>query len=155
MGDERIIAIESKLTEYLSPEEEGRTFESRSSYERKIRDDRRRGQWFRAIDKFDGQFRHLNFAQLVKHALALAREPKDKKVTLLYLYWEPQNWCDFDVFREHRQEVACFSDFVAGGFPRFRFMSYRDLWAAWEKTAEPVWLKGHCARLRARYGVRL
>ncbi len=62
MGDEYIVAIKSKLTEYLSAEEKGHAFESRSSYEKKIRDARRRGRWFRAIDKFDNQFRHLDFA---------------------------------------------------------------------------------------------
>ena len=85
----------------------------------------------------------------------MARELKGRNVTLLYLYWEPQNWRDFDVFCKHRREIACFSNFVEGGFPRFRTMRYRDLWDAWEKPAQPAWLKDHCARLRARYDICL
>ena len=80
---------------------------------------------------------------------------KGKDVTLLYPYWEPKNWSEFDLFHDHQDEVARFSRYVEGSFPRFRAMSYQELWDVWEKLAQPAWLKTHLANLRARYDVCL
>ena len=158
-GDEHIIAIESKLIEYTSPKKQcfAKKPSEYDAYDKNICDDRRCGPWFRAICEFDGKFEYLNFGQLIKHALALARELKGKDVTLLYLYWEPKNWgeAEFELFLDHQDEIARFSRYVEGGFPRFKAMSYWKLWDAWEKLEEPVWLKDHLANLRARYDVCL
>jgi hypothetical protein len=69
--------------------------------------------------------------------------------------WEPLDADREPVMLAHRRETARFASLVAGGFPAFRAQSYRDLWAAWQQTARPAWLKDHTDNLRARYGVCL
>ena len=56
---------------------------------------------------------------------------------------------------EHRQEISDFSGRVAGGFPEFRAMSYRELWRDWESGQPPDWLRAHLQRLRARYEIAI
>ena len=76
----------------------------------------------------------------------------DRRVTLLYLYWEPQNAGDYPVFEEHRSETAAFAERVAGSDLAFEAMTYNDLWSSWEETAAP-WLGAHLRDLRSRYAV--
>jgi len=153
-GPAGVVAVESKLTEPLQPT--APCFSPR--YAGQIWDERRAGVWFGAMETVLAQpdsFSALDVAQLVKHALGLARCFKEQRTTLLYLYWEPLGAERETVILAHRREIERFARLVTGGFPTFRAQSYRELWAEWQQAARPAWLEDHVGNLRARYGVSL
>jgi len=153
-GPAGVVAVESKCTEHLAPKEP--RFSPR--YAEEICDERREGPWFRAMEAVldrPNSFALLDVAQLIKHAFGVARCFKGRPVTLFYVYWEPLDADRHPILRQHRAEIEHFARLVAGGFPTFSAQSYRDLWAAWQETAQPKWLRDHAAKLRARYAVSL
>jgi len=153
-GPAGVVAVESKCTEHL--EREMPSFSP--AYGERIRDERRSGVWFRAMETIlakPAEFGFLDVAQLIKHAFGLARCFSARPTTLLYLYWEPLDADRHPIFRQHRCEILRFSDLVAGGFPAFRTQSYPELWRVWQDTAEPKWLREHAANLQARYAIPL
>jgi hypothetical protein len=48
-----------------------------------------------------------------KHYLGLSKSRPEKRITLLYAYWEPKNAGEFPEFIEHREEVEKFCELVA------------------------------------------
>lgn len=130
----------------------------RNSYERLLENDRLSGPWrdeMMEIRKGHQQYRYLNVAQPIKHALGLANSCVSKSVTLLYLYWEPKNAADLDEMNAHELELQSFKTRVAGGFPRFRATTYRHLWAQWKRMDRPTWLREHVDNLSRRYDVAI
>ena len=73
-----------------------------------------------------------------------------RKLTLLYLFWEPTNAALFEVFRKHRSEIDSFAGAVEGSSISFAWMTYLDLWREWD---EVVALRQHSANLCARYRI--
>ena len=149
----RVVAIESKCTEYLSPHP-GRFS---MSYRTRIRDARRRSTWFQEMQRLidaPHAYSCLDAAQLIKHALGLMYCYPDRRVTLVYLYWEPLNAVEPRVFEEHRREIAEFADRITGPGLAFESTTYNDLWSSWDETAPP-WLRTHLRDLRARYAVMI
>ena len=154
-ADDRVLAIESKCLEYLYPTRKPAWFAP--AYDTII-DQRAQSPWFRHIATLrenSERYRYLDAAQLIKHYLGLSHSEPTKSLTLLYLFWEPRNWQEFEVFRQHRAEIREFSDVVAGDRVRFEAFSYNDLWAEWEQMQMPGWLAAHLQRLKARYSVDL
>lgn len=152
-GADRVIAIESKFTEYLTPH----AAEFSPSYETGIRDDRRETGWFREMSRLietPRRYRWLDAAQLVKHAFGLMHCYPGRRLTLLYLYWEPLNAADYPLFEEHRRETAAFAQRTAGPQLAFEAITYNELWASWDAAA-PQWLSTHLRDLRARYAVTI
>lgn len=146
-----VVAIESKCTEYLGR----KTARFSARYESLI-DDHRDGGWataYRALKGNPKSFRFLDAAQLVKHYLGLRHTFKTGRLTLLYLYWEPQNPEDDETFKTHRDEIVAFAALVAGSSIEFRHRSYSQLWDAWSARKEPSWLAGHVRNLKQRYEV--
>ncbi len=155
-GQDAILAIESKCTEYLRAHKP----EFSPAYAEQIRDERRRSAWFEAmldVEAGKAEYRWLDVVQLIKHAFGLARHGKitNSRVHLLYLFWEPQNATDFPIFHEHRNEAERLAQSVAGAFPEFRWTTYADLWNEWTQADEPDWLATHVEALRTRYEVAL
>jgi hypothetical protein len=145
------IAVESKCLEYLTP----KTPVFSRSYDT-ITDARRDSPWFGLIDLLrtdPERYRHLDVAQLVKHALGLMRAPVIEDVTLLYLYWEPLNHADFAEFQSHREEIASVQTVLEGAKPMLRSISYAEMWAGWRKRDKEKWLNTHLDRLHERYAV--
>ena len=150
---DRVVAIESKCTEYLSPH----TARFSTSYLTRIRDGRRLSTWFRQMQRLIGAphtYSCLDASQLIKHALGLMYCYPDRQVTLLYLYWEPLNAVEHRVFGEHRREIAEFADRISGPCLAFEATTYNDLWSSWDETAPP-WLRTHLRDLRVRYAVTI
>lgn len=109
----RVVAVESKCTEYLSPH----TARFSPSYRTGIRDARRRSTWFQEMQRLIDAPRAygcLDAVQLVKHALGLMCCYPERRMTLLYLYWEPLKAVEHRVFAEHRREIAGFADRIVG-----------------------------------------
>ena len=78
------------------------------------------------------RYKHLDAAQLVKHALGLATEANRSGLApvLAYLYAEPQDGArDPSGFLAHRREIEDFHAVVAGGRVRFAACSWRG-WLA-------------------------
>jgi hypothetical protein len=92
-------------------------------------------------------------AQLVKQALALASHKPRSQATLVYLYWEPSNGKEFDLFVRHRAELKDLAQRVAGDRIGFEFQSFAALWHQWSVLADPPWLAPHARALIRRYDV--
>lgn len=156
-----VVGVESKLTEHLAPHGadrwrwEYRRTDTLAPLPEPWRDAIRRRATGPAVETF------LGAQQLLKHALALSRaaragafgrDPVD--LHLVYLYWEPADGDAIDEVRRHRAEVAAFAEEVAGDGLRFRALTHRELWEAWEGDSDaPAWLARHVAQLRQRYDV--
>lgn len=154
-GPQGVVGIESKLTETLG----AHTCNFSPDYDNEIRDDRRDHGWFREMHRLmkdKTRYKHLDAAQLIKHAFGLAHSFAGQPVTLLYLFWEPVNADAFAVFAAHRREIAEFSGRVAGPGPAFRAMSYPELWSRWrDRPALPAWLAAHLEQVTGRYLLRI
>lgn len=84
----------------------------------------------------DGSYapRHLDAAQLVKHAFGIRTQAdkKAKKGALVYLHAEPTTWpdgrtIDRQLVDRHRAEIQDFADRVAGTEVTFATVRYADL----------------------------
>jgi len=154
-GPNSVLAIESKLTEYLSAHRANFS----PAYEAQIRDARRDQGYFREMLRLQDRPDHytwLDAAQLIKHAFGLARSFPDRPVTLLYLFWEPANPNAGPEFAAHRDEIDEFRARVAGSSPAFEAMSYSELWQCWRDSAPtPGWLDEHLENLQGRYLVSI
>jgi len=152
-GPTDVVAVESKLTEFLSNKRASFSV----AYTRQIQDWRCSQGYFREMTRLIGapdSYRHLDAAQLIKHAFGLAHSFRDRRVSLLYLYWEPSDPEGSAVFAQHRQEIERFGALVSGSVPAFAAMSYPELWSLWRKDA-PDWLLSHLDQLAGRYLVQL
>jgi hypothetical protein len=150
----RVLAIESKCTEHLG----AKVAKFSHSYERLLRNSRQSEPWLAemmAIRAGHRRYRHLDAAQLIKHAFGLANCYESRRVTLLYLFWEPKNADSIEELTTHRRELEAFEGSVTGGAPRFQSMTYRQLWAEWESALTPAWLPDHVSALRARYDIAI
>ena len=151
---DKVLGIESKCLEYLSPKEA-----SFSSTYDKISDERNRSRWFQYIAVLQENsrlYRHLDVAQLIKHALGLSYTYAGKQQgppEILYMFWEPINWKNFDEFKRHRDEIEQFATAIHGDSLRFEALSYSELWDDWQTRPSPDWLSQHVKNLRGRYDV--
>ncbi|MEN3972307.1 hypothetical protein WJS89_06465 [Sphingomicrobium sp. XHP0235] len=148
-GPSGLVAVESKCIEYLSPKEA--KFSPR--YRDEIVDERRNSPWFaemiRLMEEERSSYRHLDVAQLIKHALGLSYR-QERDVTLVYVWWEPANADEFPVFAAHREEVRQFAARISGGALAFAAVSYPELWAQWAMSSDET-LQKHSANLQRRY----
>jgi hypothetical protein len=92
-------------------------------------------------------FVHLDAVQLIKHAFGLRSEVarsgrfRGKRPFLIYLHAEPPVWPDGtplepSFHRRHRDEIARFSEHVAGDEVAFMSMTYRDLLSSWTLSSD-------------------
>ena len=148
-SDTHVVAVESKLLEYLTPKE----VKFSRSYHRKHFPSAE-DCWWRVLEEYGRtrypRTRFLDVAQLVKHYLGLcSHDFGDKQVCLVYLFWEPQNTGDYaKLFNSHRSEIKELSEHVSDSRIRFLWKSYPELWDEW-KSAEIM--PGHIRKLRDRY----
>jgi hypothetical protein len=101
------------------------------------------------------QFRYVDAAALVKHAIGLGRTFPGRNSKLLYLFWEPLDGASHVCFGEHRAELDALAARVAGCSVGFAAQSFHELWADWERLSEPEWLRGIVTRLKFQYGVAI
>ena len=147
-----VVAVESKLLEYLRPKKP----EFSRAYDR-LAPPKSDSHWWRVYEEAKkGTEQHLDRAQLVKHYFGLnnfrEKNPEGPEQTLLYIFWEPLNWLDVKECRQHRDEVKTFAEAVSPSQIKFRWMTYNDLWEEWSAVPD---LGGHAHSLKARYEVRL
>jgi len=99
-----------------------------------------------------GRFRHVDAASLMKHAIGLSRTFPNHRMTLLYLFWEPEA-ADHIALHRHRAELGQLKRAVAESSVTLEAESFGELWAAWEAAVSAAWLRDMVAELRARYAV--
>lgn len=145
---ETIVAVESKCTEYLSGK---RQSPAQGYLDLAPAGDERTGSpCYAALAHVPGFF-HLDAYQLVKHYLGLSLTFPRRPVVLVYLFWEPRNTDEFEVFARHRAEVDRFAALVRGD-ESFEFvaLSYPEHWTDLDAAAAD-WLP----KLRQRYDVTI
>ena len=145
-----IIGVESKLSEYLTPKRP----KFSASYNRDNLKDIEDKWWELLEKKREGTSQYLDVAQLIKHYLGLRNQKNSHKcrTVLLYLFWEPTNWNEIEVFVKHRQEIKEVSEQVAGTSIEFVAQSYPELWSEWEDQIDLAY-REHLVNLRNRYMV--
>jgi len=150
-NDDSIIGIESKFTEYLKPKKPHFS----DSYQRN-KLPQAEDQWWNLLEKTkDGNPQYLDTAQLIKHYLGLCclnnKEGfANHKITLLYLFWEPENWKNYEIFKNHRKEIETFANQVKGSSVKFVAKSYPELWKEWRAQKD---ILVHVENLRNRYSL--
>jgi len=143
-----VVAVESKFLEYFSHKKP----RFKGSYTKKAFP-KAEERWLDLMERFrDGQPQYLDVAQLIKHYLGLSNTlgHAGQRITLLYLFWEPQNTDDHELFRDHRKELDEFSKDVEGTAVNFVYKSYPKLWAEWEEKGT---YKEHMRNLHKRYDI--
>lgn len=142
-GPGDLVGVEAKLTEHLAP---ARPRAWKPAYERPAMREELVGGWRALFDELlAGTWapRHLDAAQLVRHALSL-RGAGD----LVYLAWEPADGDAHAEVARHREEVARLVAAVGDAPPRLHATTWGAVLDGWQADAP-----GHVAALRARYDV--
>lgn len=141
-----VVGVESKFLEYLTPKKP----HFASSY-KKENLPQAEDCWLDLIVELKGtMLQALEAAQLVKHYLGLQNQYPDKKITLFYLFWEPRDWQNFELFRKHRKQIEFFVDKVKESEVSFAAQSYPELWDDCKKKE----ILGHPVTfLSERYGI--
>ncbi|MGD9874296.1 MAG: hypothetical protein AB7T27_08485 [Kiritimatiellia bacterium] len=145
-----VIGVESKFLEFLAPKQPKFT----DSYKPENLPQMEDTWWKLMCELKAGPEQYLDAAQLVRHYLGLRNQPeyKGKKIILLYIFWEPENWMDFPEYRRHREEVAAFQAKVKDSSVTFVWMSYPELWNQWEALGLSP---DHLREIRKRYLLKL
>lgn len=154
-GPEVVVAIESKLTEMLSPHSPRPWQKSISRPENLSL----LGDGWRATleDAIAGEYHasHLESGQLLRHALGVQRRHGTTPTHLIYAYWEPENPEDFPEIQRHRDEVAEFTKRVGDAAPQLHAVTHRAIIDSWDLPSAPDWLRAHCTAWRARYALTI
>jgi len=143
------VAIESKFLEYFDSKrpEFADAYKSMESVSEPC-------WWSVCVESWNGPAQQLDVAQLVKHYFGLRQFQKKIKeppsLTLLYLFWEPQNWQDIAECEQHRNQVIELEQRVAPSSISFRWRTYSQLWLEWMKFPQ---LSEHARNLKTRYEV--
>lgn len=100
---------------------------------------------------------YLDVAQLLKHSMGLINRASTRnkfifnkflsKPKLVYLYWQPTNWYNFDIYRKHEDEVADFKKRIEAVI-EFTPLSYSEFWKMYENDGN---FGAHVQNVKARY----
>lgn len=84
---------------------------------------------------------YLDVAQLIKHGIGIIKKAQTKykfilnamitQPILVYIYWQPNNWYNHDIFRKHADEIEIFKKKIQP-FLTFIPLSYLDFWKSYE-----------------------
>ncbi|MAS96106.1 MAG: hypothetical protein CMO55_23130 [Verrucomicrobiales bacterium] len=112
---------------------------------------------YEAVAFGEVSFSSLDAAQLLKHALGIVcyrnhAGAVPSSLYLGYVFWEPENWRDFRIFRQHREELEQFSALIERSKVEFRPLSYLDLWDSWRSRSES---RTHALSVERRYRLTL
>jgi len=150
-----LIGVESKRFE---PFRDTKAVSLSSAYDQPV--------WGERMDRFAAMrdslrsgklcFRHVDAAQLVKHAFGLVTEARrlSRRPVLFYIYAEPNerngHRISAEDHRRHRDEIGTFMQFTAGDEVTFLSSSYRR----WIEDAQPMAdAKAHLAHLQQHFGL--
>lgn len=146
-----VVGIESKMLEFLNlklPDQKNSLgkYVARPEYLRYLP-----SGYLDILEFYRKESKQLNLdvSQLLKHGMALIKLGKDlgKHPVLVYLYWLPTNWFQFQVYHSHLAEIQEFKVFVSP-FIEFHALSYLDLWTHYQSDPS---FGGHFLQVRGRY----
>ena len=143
------VAVESKCTEWM--EVTKAVFSP--SYD-SLLPSHGHSPWFKQMEQLrdaPDRYRFLDAAQLIKHAFGLLNRYGAIKARLVYLYWEPCNEEIWPECRRHRKEADDLAAKVEQSNVQLIPMSYRELWAEWERRGP----SDHLQYLRTRYDLEV
>ena len=142
--DSCVVGIESKFLEYLMPKIPAFA----ASYFRNTFPNAEKC-WLSLLESLPvGGVQFLDTAQLVKHYLGLINNYHSRKIVLIYMFWEPKNWKNYDIFIQHRNEIENFTNSVSDSVVNFKAKSSQELWEEW---AEIKSCHDHVMNLKNRY----
>ena len=149
-NDAKVIGIESKFTEVLTPALPNKEKNLDKYLTAKLNFPTRFNdviEHYRNCDKM-----YLNVAQLLKHMMGMFNETsnvnKGAKVCLVYLYWVPSNWKYIKIYQEHEKELEAFKKQISGFPVEFEAYSYIEFWKNLERNEV---LKEYVDKIKDRY----
>lgn len=145
-----VIGVESKFLEILKPKQPRFNDSYRPENLPQLEP-----CWAQLMESLQtGPKQYLDAAQLVRHYLGLRKRPefKGRKIYLLYLFWEPENWSEFPEYRQHRIELAAFQARIRDSEVTFAWRPYSELWNQWRKLGLRP---GHIQTLQQRYILKI
>lgn len=104
---------------------------------------------------------YLDVAQLIKHGIGIINKAQNRykfiinammsQPVLVYIYWQPLKWYNFDLFRKHNDEIIEFQKRIKP-FLTFIPISYLDFWQMFINDRV---LGNHICKLKERYLIEL
>lgn len=119
-----VIGVESKYLELLRMKEAKFT----DSY---FKSNEILPEYLDLITLYHGKKGFLDSAQLIKHCLGLSRYARinRKKAILVYVYWKPENYSDYQEYYKHEQEIMLFKQRIKSiESIQFVDMTYKEIW---------------------------
>jgi len=96
---------------------------------------------------------HLDVAQLIKHTIGLIKNKNNKHIRLVYIFWTPSNYYEFDMYEKHLQEIEDFNNIMRRNIEiDFEWTTYEKFWKFYAKDDL---FKDHILKLRNRYNFDL
>jgi hypothetical protein len=94
---------------------------------------------------------YLDVSQLIKHSIGLIRSSHSKSVQpgLVYIYWQPVNWYDFELYRKHESEIREFKNQIEK-YVQFTPLSYLEFWKLYEFNSL---FRSHIKMVKNRYEI--
>lgn len=156
-NERAIIGIESKFTEVLSkkaPNHDQNLEKYQNRKELAYLQDTFKDIIQQYIDCKESLY--LDVAQLIKHSIGLinkAKKPEsiNKTPILVYLYWQPNNWHEYDKYKTHAVEIATFKESIEK-IISFIPMSYFEFW---ELSKNDQNFASHIELVKKRYSISL
>lgn len=104
---------------------------------------------------------NLDVAQLIKHSIALIKRSTSKykfvlnailvKPILIYIYWQPNNWYNFEIYRKHEDEIREFKKLIKD-YLIFIPISYLEFWKCYENDNT---FGAHIKKVKNRYCISI
>ena len=93
----------------------------------------------------------LDVAQLIKHSIGLINQGRRMKLEpiLVYIYWQPNNWQNFDVYHKHLEEINEFKERIERHIS-FIPISYLEFW---ERYGNDKTFGKHIGKVMGRYNI--
>jgi hypothetical protein len=115
--------------------------------------------WFDLINHYKNRELYLDVAQLIKHSIGLINynrlESVDRSISviLVYIYWQPINFEDFDECLKHRKELEDFRLMISNQVDvRFVSLSYDEFW---DMYTDFPFFSEHFNRMKKRYCIEI
>ncbi len=158
-----VIGFESKFTEILNNKKPDKDDNLKKYQDRKNKLDYLSDTFFDVIQYYiDFKDKmYLDVAQLIKHSIGLIKRGTSMykfilnailvQPILVYIYWQPKNWYNFEVYRKHADEINDFKEKIQRHLI-FIPISYLDFWKLYENDRT---FGEHIDKVKARYCIGL
>ncbi len=160
-NDSEVIGIESKFTEILEAKLPNKNLEKYIPQKQKLA--YLHPPFFKIIEYYlnknnkSADKMYLDAAQLIRQSIGLINKSLHTycfllnalhvKPVLLYIYWLPVNWYDFEEYRQHEREVDEFKGMISDHLV-FIPLSYLEFWKFYENDKL---LGDHIGKVKNRY----